>query len=446
MSAANNPETEGRSVSPMAWITLALLLVAAVFAYLDRQIIALLVPHLREEFGLSDFQIGLLQGPAFALVYAAAGLPFGMAVDRYSRTKVIAFAVAAWAGATALTGFSTKIWHLFLARAGVGLGEAGLNPAAYSMISDLFPRTRITLALAIYTMGQLIGIKLAYGVGALIIDGAETVAPTFAGGRFDVWQLVFIWLGLASLVLAPFVMMIREPKRLGKSTATTGSFAQAFSFIASRKGFFIGHFCGFGSISLLAYASNAWLPAILTRVSGWSIKETGGMLSLLAIVGIAGLLFCGRTIDRMLQRGARDAHFRFYAIAALIIAAGSLAFFSSSGMVIIAGYALIQFFIAVAGAAAATLQIVTPNEIRGRISSIYLVVHAVIGLGVGPTLVGALTDFVFRDDMKVGWSLAVVFLIFAPLAAVALHFGQRHMREAVQRSEAWSGDLKNEAR
>lgn len=428
----------------MAWVTLALLLVAAVFAYLDRQIIALLVPYLRADFGLSDFQIGLLQGPAFALVYAAAGLPFGMAVDRFSRKRVIAVAVAAWATATAFSGFSTKIWHLFLARCGVGLGEAGLNPAAYSMISDLFPKTRITLALAIYTMGQLIGIKLAYGVGALIIDGAEVVAPTFAGGRFDVWQLVFLWLGLASLVIAPFVLIIREPGRRGKATATTGSFAQAFSFLASRKGFFIGHFCGFGSVALLAYASNAWLPAVLMRVCGWSIKETGGMLSLLAIVGIAGLLFCGRTIDRMMQRGMKDAHFRFYAIAALAMAFGSLAFFSSNGMVVIAGYAVIQFFIAIAGAAAATLQIVTPNEIRGRISSIYLVFHAVIGLGLGPTLVGALTDFVFQDDMKVGWSLGVVFLIFAPIAAVSLYFGRRHMRDAVERAEVWSSDIQAE--
>jgi MFS family permease len=436
------PQDPAQRVPTIAWMTLALLLLAAILAYLDRQIIALLVPHLRADFGLSDFQIGILQGPAFALVYAAAGLPFGMAVDRHSRSRVIAFAVSAWATATALTGFSTKMWHLFLARAGVGLGEAGLNPAAYSMISDLFPKTRVTLALAIFTMGQLIGIKLAYGVGALIIEQAEQVAPHFAGGRFGVWQLVFLWLGLASLVLSPLVLMIREPERRGKSSSTSkGSFTQALQFMASRRQFFISHFCGFGSLTLLAYAANAWLPAILTRVCGWSLKQTGGALSLLAIAGIAGLLFCGRSIDSMVRRGLTDAHFRFYSIAAVAVALAASAFFSTNGLVIIGGYAIIQFVIAVSGSAAATLQIVTPNEIRGRISSIYLVFHAVIGLGLGPTFVGALTDFVFRDDMKVGWSLAVVFFIFAPLSACSLYFGRRHLRTAVEAAEEWSAPV-----
>ncbi len=411
------------------WRTVVALLLLYALALVDRQVLSLLVDPIRADLGVSDFQIGLLQGLSFALLFSLCGLPFGYAVDRYSRRLVILFGVLIWALATTTSAFAENYASLFIARMLVGVGEAALAPAAYSILSDMFPRERLTFAMSIYALGSILG-----GAGALALTGfvaqlAVNGLPGFLG-QFEAWQAVFFIVGVPGIGLAFLALTFPEPRRrhINKSQAAWGDL---FSFIHAHKRFFICHLGGFTCIMTIAYGILGWQAVFLMRTFGWSMAQTGALLAVTYLAtGTLCFLFSGRMVDYLWQRGYRDAHLRFYVVASLFSAVlGSLSFQMHDPLwyFVLMGFASISTKLA--AIAPAALQVVTPNELRGRVSAIYLMVTGIIGMTLGPALVAGITDFLFADDSKIHMSLTITYALLAPLAAIFFWFGMRPMRE-----------------
>jgi len=424
----------------IAWTTVAILFVLYVLSLLDRQLISLLVQPIRRDLGITDFEVSLLSGFAFGVCYAICGLPIGWLVDRVSRRSVIFWGVMMWSMATTLCGLAKNYFYLFLARIGVGAGEAALSPASYSLLADTFPTNRLTLAVNIYSLGGPAGIGAAWIVGGLIvgnISGTSVDVPVFGAVRD--WQLVFIVLGLPGALLAFLAFALREKPREAPRAATNQpqsklDLAEAFSFIWSRRRLFFCHHLGF----TIANAGNTgmviWYPAYMMRTYGWTPAQAGPTLGLVYVVGATlGLLLSGIGIDRSYGKGCTDAHMRWFAIwlvaATPLSVAGIMS--GSPNFFLFTVFALQVLIAGVQGIAAASLQIIAPSHLRGRLSAIFLFVTILLGIGMGPSVVAAFTDFVLRDDNKIGWSLILTSVTCFVGGAVLLWLGMAPLRAAV---------------
>lgn len=264
-----------------ARLTLAVLTLAYVFSFLDRIVVNLLVEPMRRDLGLSDVQISLLMGLSFAVFYTLCGLPLGWLADRCDRRKLIAAGVAAWSLATAACGLARGFGGLFAARLVVGAGEATLTPAAHSMIADLFPRERLGRAMGVYALGIYIGSGLALLLGALAIRLAEQRTQWLLPlvGEVFPWQMVFVFVGLPGLLVALAVLALREPPR--RDAQAPLPWRETRAWLRSERRFLAHHLLGFGLLSLVAYASAAWIPSAFVRSFGWTAVQAalwlGGM-------------------------------------------------------------------------------------------------------------------------------------------------------------------------
>jgi MFS family permease len=421
--------------SAMGWWTLAVLVGLSAVSYVDRQIISLMVGPIRADLQVSDFQISLLQGIAFALFFATFGLPLGWLVDRTQRRLVIFGGVVVWSLATAASGLATSFGHLFLARLMVGAGEAALAPAAYSMIADLFPKRRLAFALSIFNIGGATGSALAVFLGGMLITSLSHISITPVGNDpLATWQLAFLSVGLPGLVFAFAIFLVREPARVRSGPKTSGAdMAELWRFVRTRRDFLSCHFVGFGCMSALGYAAMNWLPVYLMRRFDTPVAEAGALVGVIIVCSIPGGLLASAVVDRLFARGRADAHLFLYVFISLaLVVIGPLAFLADSLPAFVVLMAGVMFLAAAPGTATAALQIATPPQLRGRVSAMYLFVYQMIGLGLGPSVVAAFTDYVFKDDALVGYSMAATIAIFGLAAALLFALGRRPMRRAIQ--------------
>ncbi|MGI4880032.1 MAG: MFS transporter, partial [Janthinobacterium lividum] len=368
--------TEAAVPRSKPWFTLGLLVLLGAVAFLDRQVISLLVGPIKADLGVSDTQIGLLQGLAFGILYATCAVPIGYAVDRHSRRLVIFFGVLIWGLAASASGLMTSFAGLLVARVFVGMGEAALGPAAYSILSDIFDRRRLALVLSIYSIGSSLGAATALTLVGFLIGVLGHGIDLSVVGQLRPWQSVLFLTGLPGLLFCSLIFVIREPARTTPLTDAASSWSALRQFISIHKAFFAAHFAGFACMMAIAYAGLAWLPSVLTRGFGWSIGSVGLALGGFTVTtGIFGLLFNGFMADRWFARGYRDAHLRYYAFAAPVIAIFGLTAGLAHGIVpyllLISPVLILANF---AGVSAAAVQIVTPSPIRGKMSALYLMV------------------------------------------------------------------------
>lgn len=441
---ANSPDSDYEPEmmqhnQPGAWKILPILVLLYALSLLDRQILILMVEPVKRDLGLNDFHISLLHGIGFAILYSVAALPLGWLADRFPRRPIIWLGVTAWGLAAAACGLAQSFWQLIIARSCVGVGEASLSPAAYSMLADLFRPARLALAMSILMIGSCLGNGLAIGLGGTIVSLAEQggvhYVPLF--GELKSWQYVFVITGLPGLFLGMLIFLVKEPKRRNRNKAKA-NLGETFRFIGRNRAFFTSHFVGFGLLSAMGYGLLSWMPAYMMRVHHWTISELSLPLALLVGIGSAsGTIVSGTIIDRLFERGRKDAHLRVYAILALGMAiVAAAAFQASSPWLFLALIAPIILTQIIAPAAAAALQIVTPNQMRGQVSALFLLVMNGLGLALGPAIVGALTDFVYHDEMMVGMSIATMFMALGPITAITLWMGLKPMRELVEKAEA----------
>lgn len=421
-----------------AWYVVSVLFVGSIFSFLDRQVIALMVEDIKLDLGLNDFEIGLLQGPPFGIFYALMSVPIALAADRFNRRNIVIAGVAFWSAATAACGLAGSFWHLFLARVGVGSGEAALSPCAYSMISDYFRLRLLPLAMSIFTMGNLLGVGLAMIVGGAVIGYAKQLDEIVIWGLGNVapWQFSFIVIGLPGLLLALLMLTVREPLRRGVAAGTDGTSVAAFvRFVRGHWRTFLSLFGSFTLLVLVAFGNFAWVPTFFIREYGWTESEAGAVYgATVAVFGTAGALFGGWLAGALIRMGYSDGPFRATLLCSVPLAPLAVLVFgiAPEGRWAAALYAPYQFFSAVpAGLAATAMMTITPNGMRAKISSAYLFFSNFVGLSLGSATVGFITTRVFADDTRVGESLMMVNLVGVPLAIAAIALGMRHYRASL---------------
>lgn len=449
--SAGSPVAPGRALElpwanpAYAWYVVIVLFLAAIVSFVDRQIIALVVDDIKADLGLTDLHIGLLQGPPFGIFYALMSIPIALAADRYSRRNIIIAGVTFWSMATAACGLAGHFWHLFLARVGVGVGEATLSPSAYSMISDYFPKEKLALAMAVFTMGNLAGVGLAMVLGGMLIVWLKSIGPVdvWLLGTLQPWQFTFVVVAIPGLLLALLMLTIREPVRRGQSTmagSAGGQLAEFWAFMRAHRRTFATLFASFTVLVLIAYGNFAWMIVFFVRTFGWSAGEAGLAYGMVVLVfGTSGAFFGGWLANVLARRGYTDAPYRATMLCTLPLAPfAALTFLvAPDGWWALGLFAPWQFFGAVpAGLAGAAMMTITPNQMRAKISAVYLFFSNIIGLSLGPTVVGFLTTYVFRDDALIRYSLNLVNCVGPPIAVLLIWLGMSSFRDSVRRVEA----------
>lgn len=422
------------------WFVVAILFVGYCFSALDARVLTLMVGPIQKDLDITDFEMSLLQGFSFSILYSIAAFPIGRYVDRTrNRALLIVWGILFWSVMTAACGFSTTFLALFLARVGVGVGEATLSPAAYSLISDYFDRHSRALAISFYAIGYPIGGGLALLVGGwLLTHFTETGGATLPVlGQFSAWQMVFLCVAAPGVIIAGMMLLIREPPRREVATelAARSSFKEAIGYLSERWVLFGSIIGSLGIIALLAIGTALWYPTFLIRTYGMTPGEVGlsyGMIML--VCGTIGTLFGGWLSGRLMKAGRADANMRIVLVATLlkgvplVLAPLMPDAFSSLAMMAI-GTLIGQ---ASQGVILAAIQDVTPNQLRGQVTAIALLVVNVLGFGLGASVIAAITDFVFQDPGALRYSIAITGAITLPIIAVMTVVAMPHYRRAVE--------------
>ena len=444
-----------------AWSTVAVLSLTYMFSFMDRQILVLLVEPIKQDLQLSDTQVSLLTGLSFALVYSFSCIPMGRAADLWVRKYVIIFGVTLWSLLTIACGFTRNFSQLFIARMGVGFGEAALTPTAYSMIADLFPPHRLARGLSVFGIsGIAAGGAMPLIIGGLIIGFIESLPPVFVPGvgALQSWQLVLLLAGLLSLLMVVPLSLIREPKRhqatqepqslpaklrtgpdrCGKPLADNDrqalanlsgqvvqdkAFSAVLAFIGRNKRLYLPLITAGSVAAIGAYGVGAWWPSYFIRVHHWSSQQAGIYLGLLYLLpAICGGLTAGWLADTLREKGHNNGIIYISAGSMTSMAIGIPMIIWVDSLVLKMGLlALINFTgIAYALLLPVIIQLLTPNHQRAQVSALFLLAVSLLGLGLGPTAVALLTDGVFQSDQAVGKSIALVGFVAFSVAAIVL--------------------------
>ena len=434
----NTPNAAPRYPSPgPAWLLVALLTIAYVVSFVDRYILSLLIEPIKADLGLTDFQIGLLLGPAFGIFYATMGLPLGYLADRSRRTWIVAVGIAIWSVATALSGLARSFVQMFIARVSVGVGEAALSPCAMSLIADSFPPDRRGKPIALYSSAISVGAALAALLGAAVLTWAGTAEgielPVV--GTLVPWRTAFLVAGLPGLVLAPIFFLLREPARIDSSVRRAqqhlGHMLAHVGRHALTYGCFVSVFC---YMTIVAY-SHGWLAVTFQRTFGWPVETYALYNGLtLIVVGPLSVMFAGSLSDRLTRRGHADAPMRI-ALLGLFLSVppatiGPLLDSAVAAFAVVSASTVGSAFISSVGVTA-LLQIV-PAGIRAQTIALYYMTISLTGLFLGPSLVGLLNDTVF-SEAGVRYSVAVIPLIFGVPVMCLAPLTLRFYRRALQR-------------
>lgn len=444
-SAGIRPPVPPYPAPAVGWYATVLLAFLYWLSVLDRQIIALLVDPIKTDLGISDVQFGMLQGLAFLLSFTLFGFIFGALADRVDRRRLIYIGMTVWSLASALCGLAQNFWHLVAARAGLGAGEAALSPSATSMISDLFPRERLTTAMAVYSIGATVGSGTALMVGGAIIyyvaSMGDIVLPLI--GHVSTWQLVFLVVSVPGLLIAFAVFSFPEPVRRGRSgvqqkQSWASAYSNLFGFIRSKPRFFLCHYAGFTLATAALTGCTGWYPVHMMRAFGWSEGRVGLVLGMsMMAAGIIGKLMTGWVVDAMYKRGYRDAQMRWYAgclvVATPFAIVGAL---NANPWIFLAGIGIFQILATSMPACAMTaLNLVTPNEMRGTGVTVFTTLAALLGTSIGSVLVPLLSRHVYGSEAAIGAGMATLIGIACPLAAIVLALGFKAMRAAMADAE-----------
>lgn len=410
-----------------AWYVVFALTAIYMLSYMDRVILSLLVAPMKRDLGISDTQVGLLQGLAFGLFYTFVGLPLGRIADTRSRRNLIAAGVVLWSFFTSACSMARSFWSLFLARMGVGVGEASLSPSAYSLIADYFPRERLGVAISVYYMGVFLGSSASLlATGAVLDRLAHTPVVTVPLlGAMASWRITFLIVGLPGVLFALLVYTIREPLRrdLLRTTGAASrlSMRETWVEIGRRWKSLLGISIGGIFQSVPAFALLSWTPTYFQRVHGWTAGQSGrGLAALLLTFGCAGMYCGGRLSDHWQKRGIHEGPLRVGVVCAigtlLLPAAYLLPQIEGTFLLLAPGI----FFLSLPmGTSAAALQQIFPNQVRGQVSALFLFVLNLGGQSLGPLMPGLLNDRLFHDPKMVGASLAITMGISALLMLAA---------------------------
>lgn len=416
---------------------LAVFLSAYILSFVDRQILSLMVEPVKRDLGINDLQMGLLQGLAFALLYAFVGIPIGLLADRISRRRIIAAGVVFWSACTALCGFAGSFSHLFAARMGVGVGEAALSPAAHSSLSDAFPPERLARAMAIYALGITLGSGAALMIGGSVVDAiassGDVAVPLL--GRLRSWQAAFLAVSAPGVLVALLVALTREPPRRHRSRENRPGLRPTLAYLIAQKRVFGAIYGNSTVLAIMGYGLPAWYPTLLIRRFGLSAGEAASYLGIVYLVfGSAGSLAAGFLSERLALRGRTDANLHIIALISFaIIVPATLAPLMPSPALVMALFVPFCFlFNGYFGLSIAAIQLATPNELRGTNAALFLLANSLVGLSVGTALVPLIDRWFFGGHGAIGPSLAIVAGVCSTAAGFLAWSGRRHYGAAVE--------------
>lgn len=424
--------------STAGWYATIMLTICYTLSFIDRQILNLLAEPIRIDLGLSDTQISLLQGMAFVCTYILFSVPVGRLVDTSNRIWLLVGGVAFWSFATAACGLTKNFTQLFIARMGVGMGEATLTPVAWSLIADYFPPEKRARPLSIFLIGPYLGGGIALIAGGQIMGSLSEVGSIVLPviGDIQPWQFTFIALGIPGMLFALSLRTISEPKRQGVIVGSNQSIPmrEVIAFIWERKRLYFAFLIGVPLIVVVLYGLQAWVPTFLLRVHGMSLSDTGTQYGIITLISGSGGVLAGPFLGTYLRRkGYLDYHLRVAVIASIMTmffaALISVAKTPESALLFIglAGFSVTLPLALVA----AGLQDVTPARMRGLMAGLYVLMTSIFGMGLGPTAVALCTDYVFSDPSMVGYSLSLVSGLAAFMAILCLVVGLKPFREEV---------------
>ncbi|MGF1455766.1 MAG: spinster family MFS transporter [Alphaproteobacteria bacterium] len=397
-SGAGDGEPVGGTVSVLGLkiagrhIALAILTLIYILNYMDRQILSVLLQPIKEEFGVSDGTLGLLSGVTFALFYATLGIPIALLADRVNRRNVIAISLTVFSLMTVLCGMATQFWHLLLARIGVGIGEAGTSPPSHSMIADLYPPEQRATALAVYATGVNIGLMLGF-------FGAGWLNELYG------WRSAFLVAGVPGLVLAVIALIaLKEPVRGAADLRAMPPAAPrpkqpavgamtVLGTMWSKPSFRHLSFAG-ALFAFVGYGAVAWTPAFLIRTHGLTTGEVGTILSLMyGVLGLIGTIVGGGLADRLSKRDMRW-QMGVPALAILASTPFGLGFFLSDDTTTALLFYTVPVLVGTVylGPTFGSTQALAPLRMRAAAAALLLFILNIIGLGLGPWILGVLSD------------------------------------------------------
>lgn len=412
------PSADAYPNQAYAWYMVIMLTLIYILSFIDRYILGLLVEPIKADFDLSDTQIGLLLGPAFAIFYAVMALPLGWLADRKRRTWIVATGVALWSFATIFSGLARNFIQLFILRMSVGVGEATLSPCAMSLIADSFPKEKRARPIAFYSTALSLGAGLAALLGGAVvgyaIEGELTTVPLF--GALKPWQLTLVIVGLPGLILAPFLLFMREPVRkieISAEVDDNANLLDTLKYLGKRWPLFVCFISVFCTMTIIGY-STSWGAATFSRTWGWSAPQYGKMVGIMfLIVGPITVNFAGWLSDHLYKKKIYDAPLLIPLIGVPVMTVGAIVWPlmpTPEMAMIVLGITMAGVAMASATGVTALLNII-PGNIRGQTVAVYYMVISFFGLGFGPTTIGLLSDHVFSEQ-TLRYSMAVLPLIY----------------------------------
>lgn len=441
VEAAENGEPVAQQAWPesrTAWYATVIFAIALMFAFLDRGIITLLVEPIKADLSLSDVEMSLLLGFALIVFNAFVAVPASRFVDIWPRNIIITAGIAVWSTMTALCGFAQNFLQLFMFRMGVGIGELVHGPATYSMMADFFPREKLPRAIAVLQLGFIGGLGISLVLGAFVINMLLDIDNVIVPGTSIVirnWQLVFIVVGLPGLLAAAAMMTVHEPPRRGRliELKKPMPLRHVLRYLFTHWRLYAPQFFGLAVAAIESSGTRAWQPVFFQRTYDWSAQKTGLVLGTALIVAAPFGLWGATWLTEKFAETRDDANLRVVAIAYLLSPVFAVAGPLMPNPWLAVLCAAMALMIGIGGAVPqnAALQSVTPNEMRGQVTALYLFVFSVIGGGIGPTFIALFTDFVMRDELLLRYALSVSAAIMMPIAAWIMWSGVKPYGEAI---------------
>ena len=410
--------------SQQAWYGVVILTLAYILSFLDRQLLSLVVTDVKSDLDLTDSQVSIILGFAFALFYTTMGIPIGRLADKKSRRTIIGIGITVWCFMTAVTGIVKTYAQLFIARIGVGVGEATLSPSALSIISDYFPKEKRGTAMGFFNMGVSVGSGIALILGGQIVayfaDFPPIILPLV--GQIYEWQALFIFIGIPGLLVALLMSTIKEPSRKGKMTVVneSGSSSEEISikdtirFIYQRKEAYGWLFLSMACSVLIGYAFLSWLPTMYIRSYNIGIPTITLWLGVAFLIGGPfGATMSGWLGDKLYKKYNNSSHVMLFAYSMIILTVAAVL------VPLMPNYqtATLMFIPQIVAAAGQTALApvaminITPNQLRGQVTAVYFFVISMTGYTLGPTSVALITDFIFKDESLIMYSMSIVSLV-----------------------------------
>lgn len=442
------PSSEPWPSPRVAWYAVFVFALTLTINFLDRGILPLLVPSIKSDLHLSDSQMGLVMGFAFVVFYVFLGLPVARLADVGKRRTIVGVGIALWSGMTALCGLAQNFWQLFLFRVGTGVGESCNGPATYSMLSDLFPPAKLPRAIAVMSFGFMGGTGLALIVGGAIIHFLNEVPPITLPviGTLHSWQMAFLLVGIPGILVSALVWTIKEPVRRGRITTngkhTSMPVRDVVKFIGDNRKVYGPMLLGMAFSTTLSIGNLSWGPAFYGRTYGWTMDKVGIISGLVfLVVWPLGAMLGSWLAERWYKRGHHDANVRVvvWSLVLFVPLQVAMPLMPTAELAIVMNAAGGFVAAMLLGPQNAALQVVTPNEMRGQITALLLFTINVLGYGVGPSFVAALTDYVFGSDAMLRYAMATSTIVLGPLAALTIWRGMKPYGEAVARLHSHTG-------